>query len=96
MRYIVLLLISVLFIGCASRIAEPNFDPSSRTLEEVQAFLQPGMTTEELRRYLRTTPVLVGSHRFHWVLRDGSLWTDFEEMEHGLIIRAAAVEPDAE
>lgn len=60
--------------------------PSERTLDEVHAFLKPGMTTDQLHEFVKTTPILVKDGRFHWMVKGGSIWTDFELTEQGAVI----------
>ena len=79
----------MLVTGCST---EPNLGRSMRTVDETRAQLKPRMTTDQLHDYLDTTPILVREGRLHWRLKDGSLWTNFEQSERGLIIVGAQAE----
>lgn len=81
----VFVFILLLLASCSK---EESLNPSARTVKEAGSFLKPGMTTDELHDYLDTIPILVGENQFHWMLKDGSLWTIFENSDRGLVIVA--------
>ena len=72
-----------------------DLDPSEKTLAEVEAYLKPGMTTDQLHEFVKTTPIMVGQTRFHWMLKDGSLWTDVEASNEGAVLVNTETEKEA-
>ena len=85
------ILCSLLVTGCTVDSSAP---PSLRTKTDVKRFVKLGTTTDELQAYTKITPVLVAPGRFHWILKDGSLWTDFGKSSSGQLIIARVVTDD--
>ena len=41
------------------------------------------MTTGEFKKKIKTMPILVADDVFHWMMKDGSIWTRFDLQESG-------------
>jgi hypothetical protein len=78
----------------ANDSADDALQASRRTLDEVKAFLKPGMTSDQFQEFVKTTPILVNEHRFHWILKDGSMWTDVEPSSDGAVISNVVEQSD--
>src|SRR5947207_10125000 len=57
--------------------SDVNLEPSEKSVDDVTAFIKlRETTTDQLHQFVKTTPILVRDQRFHWMLKDGSIWTD--------------------
>jgi len=80
-------------VGENDEFSDVNLDPSEKSVDDVKAFLKIGeTTTDQLHQFVRTTPILVGKQRFHWRLKDGSIWTDTQPGASGATIVKVAEE----
>ena len=67
--------------------SDVNLEPSEKSVDDVKAFIKIGVTTtDQLHQFVKTTPILVRDQRFHWMLKDGSIWTDIQPGVAGAVI----------
>ncbi len=78
----------ILALAAAELMAGDDLAPSKMTGAEILPVVKRATDTDELHAKLNTTPAMVSSGRFHWVLKDGSLWTDFIEHASGRLLIA--------
>ncbi|MFP4224440.1 MAG: hypothetical protein ACLFVN_10235 [Phycisphaeraceae bacterium] len=89
----ILMLALLLLPACASR---PGSRVSEKTLADVQAFISPEMSVDQLGEFLGTRPSLSDRRELRWTLSDGQLWTGFRPTSRGLIITDAVGQPTPE
>lgn len=64
-----------------------GLEPSPLTVEEGLKLLSPNLPTAIFKNRVKTTPILIGNQDIlHWMMKDGSIWTKFENKSNDSVI----------
>lgn len=84
MRWITLIIVlGSILCGCRGSCCGKASDLS---LKDARLLLQPGMTTGEFQRQLKTTPKFVAPNVLQWQLDDGQLLTNTARNDKNILV----------
>ena len=89
MKTILTILVCICILGCKSHnyLAASNLTVD-QGIEIIKKYHKENkeISTDEFQDKINTIPVLLNDNEFHWVMKDGHIWTKFESQKNGKLI----------